>query len=144
MKIWKTGHPGPKEGRQKDGQTDGIPPVFYRTLSPLGPLPCFHSLQFTITQSRAMGIADHILPFGDLFKHFFFLHFLMPPAAFLFIYSFRSYEQSKLIMVKELKSQNLLYVKRSLYGWFSTNLGKIHPILKGLLQFFQMPPTVFF
>ena len=41
--------------------------VFYRTLSPLGPLPCFPSLQFTITQSRAMGIADHILPLGDLF-----------------------------------------------------------------------------
>ena len=38
------------------------PPVFYRTLSPLGPLPCFLSLQFIIMQSRATGIADHILP----------------------------------------------------------------------------------
>ena len=27
---------------------------------------CFPSLQFTITQSRATGIADHILPLGDL------------------------------------------------------------------------------
>ena len=43
------------------------PPVFYRTLSPLGPLPCFLSLQFIIMQSRAMGIADYILPLGDLF-----------------------------------------------------------------------------
>ena len=31
-------------GGRTDGRTDGqIPPVFYRTLSPLGPLPCFHS-----------------------------------------------------------------------------------------------------
>ena len=41
-------------------------PVFYRTSSPSGPLPCFLSLQFTIMQSRASGIADHILPLGDL------------------------------------------------------------------------------
>ena len=57
-------------GEQMDGRTDGMtnesPPVFYRTSSPLGPLPCFPSLQFTITQSRATGIADHILPLGDL------------------------------------------------------------------------------
>ena len=37
-------------------------------MSPSGPLPCSPSLQFTITQSRATGIADHILPFGDLFS----------------------------------------------------------------------------
>ena len=37
-------------------------------MSPSGPLPCFPSLQFTITQSRATGIADHILPLGDLFR----------------------------------------------------------------------------
>ena len=40
--------------------------MFYRTSSPSGPLPCFFSLQFTIMQSRATGIADHILPLGDL------------------------------------------------------------------------------
>ena len=49
------------------GRTNKSPPVFYTTLSLLGPLPCFPSLQFTITQSRATGIADHILPLGDLF-----------------------------------------------------------------------------
>ena len=53
-----------------DGRTDGMtnesPPVFYRTSSPLGPLPCFPSLHITIMQSRATGIADHILPLGDL------------------------------------------------------------------------------
>ena len=53
-----------------DGQTDGLtnksPPVFYRTLSPSGLLPCLPSLQFTITQSRATGIADHILRLDDL------------------------------------------------------------------------------
>ena len=54
-----------------DGRTDGrtdrqIPPVFYRTSSPSGPLPCFLSLQITIMQIRATGIADHILPLGDL------------------------------------------------------------------------------
>ena len=58
-------------GRGTDRCTDRlmdrkIPPVFYRTLSPLGPLPCFLSLHFTIMQSRATGIADHILPLGDL------------------------------------------------------------------------------
>merc|ERR1711942_308638 len=49
-------------------RTNESPPVFYRTLSPLGPLPCLPSLQFTIMQSRATGIADHILPLGDLFN----------------------------------------------------------------------------
>merc|ERR1711942_255617 len=47
-------------------RTNESPPVFYRTLSPLWPLPCFPSLQFTIMQSRATDIADHILPLGDL------------------------------------------------------------------------------
>ena len=50
-----------------DRRTNESPPVFYRTSSPSGPLPCFPSLQFTIRQSRATGIADHILPLGDLF-----------------------------------------------------------------------------
>ena len=35
-------------------------------MSPSGPLPCFLPLQFTIMQSRALGIADRILPLGDL------------------------------------------------------------------------------
>ena len=55
-----------------DGRTNEwtkeSPPVFYRTLSPLGPLPCFLSLKFTITQSRATGFADHILLLGKLFN----------------------------------------------------------------------------
>ena len=44
--------------------------MFYRTSSLSGTLPCFPSIKFTIMQSRAMGIADHILPLGDwiLFK----------------------------------------------------------------------------
>ena len=41
-------------------------PVFYRTSSPSGPLPCL-SFRFTTMQSRATGIADHVLPLGDLF-----------------------------------------------------------------------------
>ena len=40
-----------------DGQTNECPPS--------GPLPCFLSLQFSIIQSRATGIADHILPLGN-------------------------------------------------------------------------------
>ena len=48
-----------KDGRRKV-------PLFYRTLSPSGPLPRFLSLQLTIMQSRAVGIAEHILPLGDL------------------------------------------------------------------------------
>ena len=39
--------------------------MFYRTSSPSGLLPCFLSLKFTIMQSRAKGIADHILHLGD-------------------------------------------------------------------------------
>ena len=61
-----------------DGRTDGRmneqkSRVFYRTLTPSGLLPCFPSLQFTIMQSRATAIADHILPLGDLlmYVHFF-------------------------------------------------------------------------
>ena len=58
--------------RRMDGRMDGQTnkrksPVFYRTLSPSGPLPCFPSLRFTIMESRATGIVDHILPSGDLF-----------------------------------------------------------------------------
>ena len=51
-----------------DGWANKSPPVFYGTLSPLGPLPCFLSFQFTTMQSRATGIADQILPLGDLFS----------------------------------------------------------------------------
>ena len=46
--------------------------MFYRTSSPSGPLPCYPSLKFTIAQSRATGIADHILPLGDLFNRYAF------------------------------------------------------------------------
>ena len=48
----------------KDGRTKK---VVYKTLSPLGLLPCFLLHQFTIMQIRATGIADHILPLGDWF-----------------------------------------------------------------------------
>ena len=54
-------------GGGADGWTNESPPVFYRTSSPSGPLPCL-SFQFTTMQSRATGIADHILPLGDLFR----------------------------------------------------------------------------
>ena len=40
--------------------------MFDRTSSSLGPLP-FISFRFTTMQSRATGIADHVLPLGDLF-----------------------------------------------------------------------------
>ena len=61
-------HPrGPRDGWTLTGRrTDRNSPVFYRTFSPSGPLPCFLSLQFTIMQSRAKCIADHILPLGNL------------------------------------------------------------------------------
>ena len=62
----------PERPNEGGGRTNGRTnerksPVFYRTSSLSGPLPCFPSLQFTITQSRATGIADHLLPLGDLF-----------------------------------------------------------------------------
>ena len=78
---------GPGGDIRTDGQTNGqkspvfdrtlspsepLPknkiPLFYRTSFPSGLLPCSPSLQFTITQSRATGIAEHILPLDDLFK----------------------------------------------------------------------------
>ena len=43
-------------------------PCVLQDFVPFGPLPCFLSLQFTIMLSRATGIADHILPLGDLFE----------------------------------------------------------------------------
>ena len=42
-----------------DGWTNESPLVSYRTSFPLGLLPYFPSLKFTI---MALGIADHILP----------------------------------------------------------------------------------
>ena len=53
-----------------DERMNKSPPVFYRTSSPSGPLPSFLSPQFTIMQSKATGITDHILPLGDLFSLF--------------------------------------------------------------------------
>ena len=50
--------------------------MFYRTSSPSGPLPCYRSLTNTNIQSRATGIADHILPLGDWF---FFFSVCPPP-----------------------------------------------------------------
>ena len=47
-----------------DGWTE-IPPVFYRTSSPLGPLSCFRSVRKKYRE-QGKGIADHILPLGDL------------------------------------------------------------------------------
>ena len=46
-------------------QTNESSPVFYRTSSPSGPLPCLPSPSVANIQSRATGIADHILPLGD-------------------------------------------------------------------------------
>ena len=73
--------------RAGGGRTDGLmdrrmderkSPVYYRTLPPLGPLPCFPSLEFAIIQSRAMGIADHLL--GDLlFVRLAVCHSYTPP-----------------------------------------------------------------
>ena len=56
---------------QTNERTNKSLPVFYRTSSPSGPLPCFPSLKYTIMQSRATGIADHILPLGDLLSLLF-------------------------------------------------------------------------
>ena len=54
-----------------DRRTNKSPPVFYRTSSPSGPLPCYPSPTITNIQSRATGIADHILPLGDWFTAFY-------------------------------------------------------------------------
>ena len=64
---------GPNGGthKQTHERTNESPPVFYRTLSPSGPLPCYPSHKLTIMQSRATGIADHIncpLATGSPFK----------------------------------------------------------------------------
>ena len=60
------------EKRTNERTNERKSPVFYRTSSPVGPLPCFPSLQFTIMQSRVTGIADHILPWGDLLFSYLF------------------------------------------------------------------------
>ena len=56
--------------KQTNKRTNESPPVFYRTSSPSGPLPCYPSATITNIPSRATGIADHILPLGDLFPLF--------------------------------------------------------------------------
>ena len=50
-------------GGRMDGQTNEQKS---RTSFPSGPLPCL-SFRLTTKQSRATGIADHVLPLGDLF-----------------------------------------------------------------------------
>ena len=51
-------------------QTNKSPPMFYRTLhrSLRGHYPAPPKLNFIILQSRAAGIADHILPLGNWFR----------------------------------------------------------------------------
>ena len=55
-----------------DGQMDGQTkvPCILQDFAPLGLQPCL-SFRFTTMQSRATGIADYVLPLGDLF--------LLPP-----------------------------------------------------------------
>merc|ERR1712074_12703 len=64
--------------KRTDGRTNKSPPVFYRSSSPSGPLPCYPSPSIANIHSRATGIADHILPLGDWFLSllFFLLFFL--------------------------------------------------------------------
>ena len=65
-------------------QSSRSPPVFYRTSSPLGPLPCLPSPTIINIQSRATGIADHILHLGDWFFFFFFFSYssaFLPPGS---------------------------------------------------------------
>ena len=55
--------------------------------SPLSPsasglLPCFPSFLFTTLQSRATGIADHILPLGNLFYYNEILGLTAPTQMF--------------------------------------------------------------
>ena len=53
-----------------NGQTDEQKsPCVLQDFVPFGAAALL-PLQFTIMQSRATGIADHILPFGDLFVNF--------------------------------------------------------------------------
>ena len=63
--LREPGVKGRTTGWMNEG-TNETPPVFYRTLSFLWPLPCFLSLKFAIMQSRTTGIADHILLLGNL------------------------------------------------------------------------------
>ena len=60
-----------KADRRTDVYTDGqIPPVFYRTLSPSGPLPC-SPLNFNHTLlKQGTGTADHLLPLGCYYTLF--------------------------------------------------------------------------
>ena len=51
-----------------DGRTDAqISPVFYRTSSPLGPLPCLLPNRPHSVDGQGKGTADHLLPLGDWF-----------------------------------------------------------------------------
>ena len=62
-----------------EGWTNENPPVFDKTLSPSGWLACSLIHKFTIMQSGATGIANHILPLG----HWFSLGWLVHPLFHL-------------------------------------------------------------
>ena len=46
-----------------------IYPVFYRTSSPLGSLPCLLPNCHHYVDGQGKGTADHLLPLGDWLKH---------------------------------------------------------------------------
>ena len=74
---------GRLQGRT-DGRTDAqISPVFYRTLSSLGPLPCLLSHCHRHVNGQGKGTADHLLPLGDWFSLFLslFLSFYGQPGG---------------------------------------------------------------
>merc|ERR1711989_230454 len=50
-----------------------ISPVFYRTSSPLGPLPCLLPNCHFNVDGQSKGTADHLLPLGDWFLLSFLL-----------------------------------------------------------------------
>ena len=59
----------PAPSHQASGKTIESP-VFYRSLSPSGPLSCLltHLITNLVIQNRAMGVADFILPLGHWFS----------------------------------------------------------------------------
>ena len=82
--LVKAGRMDGRTNGRMDGRT-GIPPVFYRTSSPSGPLPCFHSnlhtnhlsTKATKQLKQGKGTDDHILPVGDWFS---FSPSCLPPS----------------------------------------------------------------
>ena len=89
--------------------------MFYRTLSPLGPLPCLPSPTVTNILSRATGITDHILPLGDWLIRVLWNNSLFYSSSSKLVFSILVYDKFLLIKCNALITHLVKLCKIYLY-----------------------------